>query len=90
MPPNVPTKIYLQKVYFQKAYECLLCFLLSVTVFLASQVSCRVDEMRLPAPADAASPCVSAATARTNAGTAATRRPATTAPASPAGRRASA
>lgn len=79
--------MYLQKVTSNKTYNC---FLLPVTVCVASQVSRRAGETRLRAAADAASPCVSAAMAQTNAGTAATRHPATTAPASPAGRQASA
>lgn len=67
-----------------------MCFLLAVTVTLTSQVSHCVEKMNSPATPDGASPCASAATARTNVATAATRRPATTAPPSPAGRQTSA
>lgn len=60
-----------------------------VTVFVTSQISCCVEKMNLPAAADAASPCFSAATVRTSAVTAAMRCPATTARLSPAGRQTS-
>lgn len=60
-----------------------------VTVFVTSQISCCVEKMNLPAAADAASPCFSAATVPTTAVMAAMRCPATTARLSPAGRQTS-